>query len=81
MKHEFCRQIFENSSNMKFYQNPSSRRRVVCGRTDGHDEAFRNFANVHKNKEYGELVREFHLKPVYMFMSSEKSVYILCTCF
>jgi len=35
MKLEFSRQIFENSSNIKFNENPSSENRVVpCGRTD-----------------------------------------------
>jgi hypothetical protein len=36
MKLEFSRQIFENYTNIKFYENPSSGRRVFpCGRTDG----------------------------------------------
>jgi hypothetical protein len=40
MKLEFSRQIFEGSSNIKFYQNPCSGSRVVpCGQTDGHGEA------------------------------------------
>ena len=35
MKLEFSRQIFEKYSSIKFYENPSSGRRVVtCGRTD-----------------------------------------------
>jgi hypothetical protein len=35
MKLEFCRQIFEKYSNIKFNENPSSGSRVVpCGRTD-----------------------------------------------
>jgi hypothetical protein len=35
-KREFCRQIFEKSSNIKFHENPSSGSRVVpCGRKDG----------------------------------------------
>ena len=39
MKSEFFRQIFEEVSNIKFYQNPSSGSRVVpCGQIDGHDE-------------------------------------------
>jgi hypothetical protein len=40
---EFSRQIFEESSNIKFHENPSSWSRVVpCGHTDGrtdNDEA------------------------------------------
>jgi len=40
MKLELCRQIFEKSSNTFFFLNMSSWGRVVlCGRTDGHDEA------------------------------------------
>jgi hypothetical protein len=36
MKLEFSGQIFENYSNIKFHENPSSGSRVVpCGRTDG----------------------------------------------
>jgi len=35
MKLEFSQQIFEKYSNIKFYENPSTGRRVVpCGRTD-----------------------------------------------
>jgi hypothetical protein len=34
MTFEFSRQIFENFSNIKFYQNPSSGNRVPCGQTD-----------------------------------------------
>ena len=37
---EFSRQIFENSSNVKFHENPASGSRVVSrGRTDGRGEA------------------------------------------
>ena len=57
---KFSGQIFEESSNIKFYQNPSSRRTVVsCRRTDGRTDgrtvmakliaAFRNYANAPKN--------------------------------
>ena len=36
MKLEFSRQIFETYTNIKLYENPSSRSRVVlCGREDG----------------------------------------------
>jgi len=36
MKLEFSQQIFEETSNFKFHENPSSVSRVVsCGRTDG----------------------------------------------
>jgi hypothetical protein len=38
MKFEFCRQIFERCSYIKFHENPSSGSRVVpCGQTDRHD--------------------------------------------
>jgi hypothetical protein len=44
MKPEFSQQIFEDRSNIKFDQNPSSGGRVVpCGWTDGHDEADSHF--------------------------------------
>jgi hypothetical protein len=49
MKLEFSRQIFEESSNIKFHQNPSSGSRVVpCGRMAMTKliVAFRNFANA-----------------------------------
>jgi hypothetical protein len=39
MEVEFCREIFEKYSNIKFHGNPSSERRiVVCGRKDGQTE-------------------------------------------
>ena len=54
-KLEFTRQIFENSSNIKFHKNTSSGGRVVpCGRTDRRTDTtkllvvFRNFANASK---------------------------------
>jgi hypothetical protein len=56
MQLEFSRQIFEKSSNVKFYKNMSSgSQNGLCGRTDRRTEeetgmqkvtvAFRNFAN------------------------------------
>jgi hypothetical protein len=55
MKLEFSQQIFERSSNIKFYENPSSGNRLfLCGRTGGRTDmtnvivAFRNFANAPK---------------------------------
>ena len=40
MEREFSGQIFEKSSGIKFYENPSSERRVVqYGHTDRRDEA------------------------------------------
>jgi hypothetical protein len=49
MKLEFSRQIFEESSNVKFHQNPSiGSRFVVCGqtngRTDGQEESNSRFS-------------------------------------
>jgi hypothetical protein len=48
MKLGFSRQVFEESLNIKFYQNPSSGsrdvpRRQIYGRTDAHDEANSRF--------------------------------------
>jgi hypothetical protein len=41
----FSRQIFEESLNIKFHQNPSSGSCVVlCRQTDGHDEANSRFS-------------------------------------
>jgi hypothetical protein len=51
IKLECSQQFFEKYSNVKFYENPSSRSRVVpCGRTDMTKliVAFRNFANALK---------------------------------
>jgi hypothetical protein len=50
MKREFSRQIFEESSNNKFQQNPSNGSRVRCGQTDMTKPtvAFRNSANAPK---------------------------------
>jgi hypothetical protein len=55
MKSEFSRQIFEEVSNIKFNQNPSSGSQVVpCGQTDMTKliVAFRNFANGPKKLIY-----------------------------
>ena len=56
MKLAFSRQIFENSSNIKFHQNsPSGSRVVTCGQTYGRTDmtklivAFPNFASAPKN--------------------------------
>jgi hypothetical protein len=47
MKLEFSRQIFEQTSNIKFYENPSIGSRVVpCGQTDRHDEANSRFFTI-----------------------------------
>ena len=51
MKLEFCRQVFENISDIKFHQNPSSGSRgVPCGQTDMTKQivAFHDFANAPK---------------------------------
>jgi len=34
MKYEFCRQVFEKFSNIKFYENPSSGSGQMDGQTD-----------------------------------------------
>ena len=56
MKREFSRQIFEESSYIKFHQNPFSGVRVPCGRTGGQTDVtklvvtFRNSADSSKNE-------------------------------
>ena len=44
IKLEFSRQISEKISNIKFHQNPPSGSRVLCRRTDKHDEANSRFS-------------------------------------
>jgi len=51
MKPKFSRQIFENHSNIKFYEDTCGGRRCVpCGRTSMQKLiiTFRNFANAYK---------------------------------
>jgi len=49
MKLEIFRHVFEEHSNIKFRENPSSVSRVVpCGRTDRHDEANNGFSQFDK---------------------------------
>jgi hypothetical protein len=39
VKHQFCRQVFKNPSNLKFHEDLSSGNRVVqCGRMGGRKE-------------------------------------------
>jgi hypothetical protein len=50
MKLEFFWQIFEKYSNIKFHENSSSGSQVVlCGQTDGHDEANSRFLQSGKH--------------------------------
>jgi len=56
IKLQFSRQIFEEYSDIKFHDNPSSGSRVgTCGRTDRYDEAnsrFLRFCEKHlKNND------------------------------
>ena len=45
MKLEFSQQIFEKYSDIKFHEMPSSGRGVVlCGQTDGYEEANSRFS-------------------------------------
>jgi len=44
MKFEFSRQILEKYSNIKFHKSPSNGSRVLCGRTDGYNEANSRFS-------------------------------------
>ena len=47
MKFEFSRQIFENYSNIKFHENPSSVSLVVpCGRVDRGEEVNSRFSQL-----------------------------------
>jgi hypothetical protein len=66
MKLKFSQQIFENYSNTKFHENPSSGSRdVLCGRigrrTDRRKDmmklifAFRNFAKAPKMTDHSQL--------------------------
>jgi hypothetical protein len=53
MKLEFSRQILEKSSNIKFYENPSSGSRVVPGGQTDMTKltvAFRSFVNAPKHR-------------------------------
>jgi hypothetical protein len=51
MKLEFCSQIFEKQSNIKFYENlPNGSRVVPRGRTDTHDEANSRFSKFYERK-------------------------------
>jgi len=51
MKLEFSRPIFERSSNIKFYEIPSSGGRVIQrGRTDRHDEAKSRFSQIFRTR-------------------------------
>jgi len=44
MKFEFSQQILEKYSNIKIHKNPSNGSRVLCGRTDGYNEANSRFS-------------------------------------
>jgi len=66
MKLEFSRQIFEESSNIKFHENPSSWSRVVpWGLTDTNDEAksrFSQFCETRlKKRTYAAGIDNFHV--------------------
>jgi len=51
MEIELPRVILKKLSSIKFDENTSSGSRVEpCGRTERHDEAFRNFANAPENR-------------------------------
>ena len=54
MKVEYLQKIFEKFSNIKFYENPSSKSRVVpCGQTDMKlVVVFCNFAKVPKKEPF-----------------------------
>jgi hypothetical protein len=49
MKLEFCIQLFENYSHIKFHENLFSRSRIVpCRQTDRHDEANSRFSQIYE---------------------------------
>jgi hypothetical protein len=52
-KYEFCRQIFEKSSNVKFHENPSSGSGQTEGQTDLTKlvDTFHNFSKVPNKME------------------------------
>jgi len=56
MKLEFSRQIFETYTNIKLYEKPSTRSRVVLcrrddGRTEGHDETNSRFSQFYESAD------------------------------
>jgi hypothetical protein len=67
IKRNFCQQIFEEYSNIKFHENPSSVSQVVAseqvdrrtdGKTDRHDDltvTFRKFPNAPQKYNHGGL--------------------------
>jgi hypothetical protein len=72
-KLEFSPQIFEESLNAKFHENPSSGARIVpCLHTDGRTDmtklifACRNFSKAHKNFYRLKLAKDKHLK-IYIY--------------
>ena len=65
MKLEFCRQMFEKYSNMKFHENPSGGSQVVpCGRTykTKPTVAVRNFVHA-SNEQLNVQVKQSHYSP------------------
>jgi hypothetical protein len=61
MKVEFSGQIFEEHSNIKFHENPSSGSRVVpCGRKDRHGEANRRFPQFYERACYFGIISYIH---------------------
>jgi len=68
IKLEFCGQLFEKYSNIKFHENPSNGSRgIPCGRTDRRTDttklivAFRNFVNAPKTLV--QLIRKIMAMP------------------
>jgi len=62
---EFSRQIFEKSSNIKFYKNPVIERRIVTlGPKDRHDKANSPFSQVsltRQEKKIRETIYQAHV--------------------
>ena len=75
MKLEFSRQIFEEYSDIKFYENPSSGRRVIaCGETDMTKVTvvFHNYAKAPKTYSSACTVKESSIIP-----SAHNTLFIL----
>ena len=81
MKLEFYGQIFDESSNIKFHQNPSRGEPSFSMRTDGHDEANSSFPQL-RERVYKLCMHDTCITPVEFeratpVIPKSKSVYAL----
>jgi hypothetical protein len=58
MNLEVSRQVFEKCPYMEFHENPSSGNRVICGRTERHNEAASRFSQFCERAESSLLTRK-----------------------